>query len=240
MSKFDNYHVMKGWQASEFANGKNSALIETYKKIIKKHRSRDIDLALDFGFGNGEMLQTLRKLGVQGIYGIEANINLVHLANKNGYYAFKSVDEIPKEVHQKFDLIVAMHVMEHIDYDALRLIFTSLDGLLRPGGSVVAAFPNGESPFSNFAFNSDPTHINSLTREKCRLLCQNTSIRLVSYQEFPSLGVLSNRFHTRLSAHARSFCERIVYFILNKIIYGSEAVLLSPIALAVWGKEEKS
>lgn len=234
INDFKDYHKIKGWQNTEFASQNNEPLIKAYAQIIKANTSAPINTALDFGFGNGEMLLTLRKLQVKEIFGVEVNPLLVAQANRSGFTAYETMKEISGEQLGCFDLILAMHVLEHIKYEELHEVFYQFEKLLKPGGCIIAAFPNGESPFSNFAFNSDPTHKNYMSREKCRIVALEKSFDLVSYKKFPAIASYSPRLLKRILSHAREFCEWGVFSILAKLIYGNDRVLLNPVAIAVW------
>lgn len=233
-NNFKDYHKIKGWDNQTFASIANRSLINAYSSIIQKNVTGPIQVALDFGFGNGEMLQTLKELQSREIYGIEVNPALVKMANNAGFKAYDKISDISAEGLGQFDLITAMHVLEHIKYEELNEAFAYFARLLKPGGCVIAAFPNGESPFSSFAFNSDPTHINLMTREKCRIITLGTSFNLVSYGKFPAIGSHSAKIGKRFYSRVREFGEAFIYSILAKLIYGNESVLLNPIAIAVW------
>jgi len=234
---FKNYHKIKGWDNRDFASICNKSLLNAYSSIIQKNIIGPIQVALDFGFGNGEMLQTLKELQAREIYGIEVNPTLVMQANNAGFKAYDKITDIPAEKLGKFDLIIAMHVLEHIKYEELNDTFDCFVRLLKPGGCIITAFPNGESPFSSFAFNSDPTHINLMSREKCRIITLDKSLDLVSYSKFPAIGSHSPKMGKRFFSRAREFGEACIYYILAKLIYGNERVLLNPIAIAVWRRK---
>jgi 2-polyprenyl-3-methyl-5-hydroxy-6-metoxy-1,4-benzoquinol methylase len=234
--QFDDYHIIKGWNKDNFAMSSNLSLLDSYAALIRMYIPGSVEAALDFGFGNGEMLQTFKILEVNDICGVEANASLVKRANQMGFNAFNSVVDINTSLEGALDVITAMHVLEHIDYREIEVLLGSFGKLLKPGGYLIASFPNGESPFSSYAFHSDPTHITILSREKCRILAIKTALELVHYNAFPAIGRHSNKFHTRFLSRLRETGESFIYFLLNKFIFGSEKVLMSPVAVAVWKK----
>ncbi|KAA0891239.1 class I SAM-dependent methyltransferase [Oryzomonas rubra] len=231
---FEDYHLIKGWNKDEFASSSNSSLLEAYASLLKVYIPGSIPAALDFGFGNGEMLQTLKKLQVEEIYGIEANTVLIELARQSGIKAYNSVSEIAVSLEGKLDVITAMHVMEHIEFGALENLFDQFSKLIRPGGYLIAAFPNGESPFSSYSFHSDPTHTTFLTREKCRILALNKPLALVAYKAFPSISRHSKKIRTQLLSAFREIGESFIYFVLSKFIFGNDNIVMNPVAVAVW------
>jgi 2-polyprenyl-3-methyl-5-hydroxy-6-metoxy-1,4-benzoquinol methylase len=231
---FADYQRIKGWNNQDFAIIRSKSLFNTYSSIIRENITGSVHLALDFGFGNGEMLKTLRELQVKDIYGVEVNAALVVQANDAGFKAYGKIADIAAENFGQFDLITVMHVLEHVKYEELIELFDFFGKLLKPGGCLITAFPNGESPFSSFAFNSDPTHLTLLTREKCRIIALDKPLDLISYEKFPPIGNYSHKIAKRLLSRIREFGEECIYFILAKLIYGRQSILLNPVAIAIW------
>ena len=54
------------------------------------------------------------------------------------------------------------NVFEHIPYRELTGMCGKIANALKPGGFLVARFPNGDSPFSLPIQNADPTHVHSI------------------------------------------------------------------------------
>ena len=85
-----------------------------------KNRSKIVEI----GFGNGELLSYVSKLGHQ-VVGVEINKDLVERAKKSNYMAYSGVIwKIPELQSEKFDLIVGTAVAEHIHYNDLVEFFS--------------------------------------------------------------------------------------------------------------------
>lgn len=100
--------------------------------------------ALDYGCGDGEMLQAIRAAGVDcvGAEVFYAASNARQMAEEKGLLnslIFEVVDgRIPFPDHS-FDLVVSNQVFEHVE--ALDALLQEIRRVLKPGGRLVAAFP---------------------------------------------------------------------------------------------------
>lgn len=124
------------------------------RMVLLLHRLRYGDLAsdgrqpagrvLEIGFGSGERLEGLFRLGwdVAGLEVAASPAQSILARIPSGDFRVGSLEntEYPEA---SFDLILMYHVLEHLDdpESALR----KLPRLLRPNGRVVVAFPNRES-----------------------------------------------------------------------------------------------
>lgn len=235
---YAGYEQLKGWRESDFGRV-GPELAGAYNTILGAYAGA-ATTALDFGFGNGEMLGCLRRRPVRTLYGIEVNSVLRERAARFGVDAFESMDALLTEHRdESFDLITSMHVFEHLEFGHLEAIFEKFEVALRVGGCIIAAFPNGDSPFSATGFNSDPTHRTWLTRQKCEILARQCGLSLEAYIRFPPPGHHSQRLRTRLASHVRELLERASNKILAGIYYGRQPVELSPIACAVWRQDRE-
>ena len=62
-----------------------------------------------------------------------------------------------------YDLIVLLDVLEHHDEREIVELMSTAAARLRPGGRLLARFPNGSSPFARAAQHGDATHRSTLT-----------------------------------------------------------------------------
>ncbi len=62
-----------------------------------------------------------------------------------------------------YDLIVLLDVLEHHDEREIVELMSIAAARLRPGGRLLARFPNGSSPFARAAQHGDATHCSTLT-----------------------------------------------------------------------------
>lgn len=96
---------------------------------------------LDIGCGTGLMLDALSRLGETS--GMDASEDAIHFSRKIFQGEVKMgflPDQVPFE-KERFDLITALDVLEHIDRD--RESMAALLGLVKPGGMAVLTVPAG-------------------------------------------------------------------------------------------------
>ena len=111
---------------------------------------------LDFGCGVGGFLLKARTK-VHQARGIELEARLQPHFQTHGLEVFQNINELPS--NQRFDLITAFHVVEHLDDPAktLRQLATRLQG----GGRIIIEVPSSDdallklyenAPFSEFTY----------------------------------------------------------------------------------------
>jgi 2-polyprenyl-3-methyl-5-hydroxy-6-metoxy-1,4-benzoquinol methylase len=104
--------------------------------------------------------------------GIEANLELVNIAEHLGYKALHS-DEMYAINADQFDLIAAFDVLEHIPQSEILNFLSQVKRMLKNGGVFIARFPNGDSPFGLANQNGELTHVTAIGSEKFRYLVQH-------------------------------------------------------------------
>lgn len=152
---YKNYIKFKDWKSENFGKYTVSEKIYYDKEFDFIPDIRKLSI-LEIGYGNGALMSYFRDKGAD-IFGIEVNKDLVSLAQKNNYIVC-AADDLSTYLTRKFDLIVAIDVLEHIDKenlsDVVKFYFDRLDS----GGIFFARFPNGDSPFGLRNQNGDITH----------------------------------------------------------------------------------
>lgn len=152
------YSLWKSWDQSQF--GVLFPFEERYfHQELKRARCQFSNDArvLEIGFGNGKFLAYARKRG-WSVVGIEANGQLVNLAKQHRFDALHA-DNLSQFESDRFDLVVAFDVFEHVPKEELLGWFFEIHRILREGGRLVARFPNGDSPFGLLNQNGDVTHV---------------------------------------------------------------------------------
>jgi SAM-dependent methyltransferase len=179
----ENYIRWKHWDIEKFAQVDPGASYY-FDQLFKRYRLlRCRSKILEIGFGNGELLGYLRKHDHE-VMGVEINSHLVERAINSGFKAFMgAIWDIPELQHEKFDLIVAFDVAEHLTYMELNKLFSWVNGHLNKGGELILKFPEGASPFGLAYQNGDFTHVTSLTKGKVLALCDTNDLVLVSYKD---------------------------------------------------------
>ena len=126
-------------------------------------------------------------------------------------YALES--EIPET--ERFDLIVAWDVFEHIEKTALGALLQSVRPKLTPRGRIIARFPNAGSPFGQFYQWGDTTHVTALTSDSVNQLAFASGLKLLRYgapcMPVRGIGLARSVRRTMLSA-VRALIERFVRF----------------------------
>lgn len=172
------YSLWKSWDESQF--GVLQPFEERYfDKELKRVKSQvPTDAkALEFGFGNGKFLAYARKRR-WSVIGVEANDQLVELAGKQGFDVFHA-DNLSQFESDKFDLVVAFDVLEHVPKDELLGWFFEINRILRVGGCFVARFPNGDSPFGLLNQNGDATHVTSIGSVMARYFTARSGMKIM-------------------------------------------------------------
>lgn len=153
-----------------------------FDQIFNK-RSKAKCRILEIGFGNGELLGYFRAQGHQ-VVGVEINDALVDRAKNSGYIAYLgAVWDIAELQPEKFDLIVAFAVAEHMSYVELNALFLWARKHLNDDGALYLKFPEGASPFGLGYQNGDFTHVSCLTKSKIKALCNTNNMELKSYTD---------------------------------------------------------
>lgn len=173
----ERYLEWKGWNSQKpFGHlpGHTKAL---YQAQVRSTKLKQINNVLEIGFGNGEFLSFAKSKGWQ-ITGTELSEQLVQIAQKQGYNAIPA-NELENLSASSFDLIVAFDVFEHIPPAQIESFINTLKSKLRPGGCLLARFPNGDSPLGLPFQNGDMTHTHAIGSNIVRYLAGQTQMQIV-------------------------------------------------------------
>ena len=157
-----NYQEWKNWRSINFASAtaKESLYFSKLRNKFKLGDSLDV---LEIGFGNGAFLDFSKAVG-WNISGVELIPTLIDRAAQNGFKVFHSIHDIP--IQNKYDLIVAFDVLEHIEQDQLLSFLEKIRNFLNPNGILIIRVPNGSSPFGLSNQYGDVTHKSVITDSK--------------------------------------------------------------------------
>ena len=133
MSEYQEY----GYN-NEDPNHAHQYIVPQLIKLIKNNKDSNI---LDIGCGNGSLSCELNKLGFTNIYGTDASIEGINIANKNlkdrFYVQDLNSEELPMELNEiKFKIIISTEVIEHL-YDPAAFISFCKNILLKNGGGTL-------------------------------------------------------------------------------------------------------
>jgi 2-polyprenyl-3-methyl-5-hydroxy-6-metoxy-1,4-benzoquinol methylase len=228
------YHEWKAWSDKSFGIA-SVELHAAYADLLRKHTHMTGGVAIDFGFGNGEMLATLRECGFRAI-GIERNSYLRDIAVGNGYEITESLADDRLLPAGSVVVVTALHVLEHLDKNNFRQTLGRFAELLQSGGVVLAAFPNGDSPFAASAFNGDITHVTWIGSSMAEQVGAMSGLKLTAFYAFPSLTTYSPRPLVRFKGLLRRSAEQLISGFISRVYYGGAGKVLAPVAVAVWSK----
>jgi 2-polyprenyl-3-methyl-5-hydroxy-6-metoxy-1,4-benzoquinol methylase len=153
--EYSNYQDWKGWKDFGVLTPSRARYFARELAVLGPLRNKRI---LEIGFGNGSFLRFAQAQGSE-VTGTEVIPELLRAARDAGF----QVSESPalfgdRSQAGSFDAVVAFDVIEHIGIDALPGFFAAVNGVLKPGGTFVARFPNGDSPFGRRYQHGDLTH----------------------------------------------------------------------------------
>lgn len=171
------YQTWKNWHASDF--GQPTRYQRHYFPAELANCGKVFPAGsrvLEMGFGNGAFMAWGKAQGWH-MQGTEMIAPLVKLAQDAGFQALctQTLDPLPDA---QFDLVVAFDVLEHIPQAQLPDVLLAIKRVLRPGGVLLARFPNADSPFGLGNQHGDPTHVTALGSGKVIYLCRQVGAEL--------------------------------------------------------------
>ena len=214
---YDDYDNWKGWAA-----GKISA---------QERRLIDIEISrtgissparvLEIGFGTGAFLLHLQSLGYQ-CWGIERRTNYDAVLEQQGITV--CTGDIADLPDQSFDLVCALDVFEHLEKQEIIVMLRKIRHLLKPGGRLLARFPNGASPFGAMNQSADLTHLTSLSISSFSQACNLSGLYVV--------GGWNSAVSWRADGALRSVLKpltllgrRLVEIVVGALFYGERRAL---------------
>lgn len=133
-------YVEFGWENGESTDA-HSVL---YPKLLKCLDDEKDKCILDLGCGNGAVANRLIEEGRRNVYGVDASIQGISIANRknNGHFFLMNFDEeqIPKELDRlNIDIIISLEVIEHL-YSPQKYV-QLIHRLLPVGGKLIISTP---------------------------------------------------------------------------------------------------
>lgn len=177
-----------------------------YKNILPKDKDAHI---LELGCGAGYFLKYLKELGYQNIHGVDISPEQLELAKKLGgslYIVQADIFDYLKSTKQKFDMICAFHVLEHLFKNEILELLSFIYEKLNNNGMILIEVPNAGSPlFGGQNRYSEFTHETGFTAPSLKevlLICEFLDVKV-----FPIKGV---------SPYARTFFKIFNYFLHSR------------------------
>lgn len=116
--------------------------------------------ALDLGCGRGEWLEMLRERGVDAL-GIDTDDAMLDVCRAKGLSVENGdvITVLQSQADESRNIISAIHLVEHLECDRLRLLVAEAHRVLQPGGLLIMETPNPENiQVATTHFYLDPTH----------------------------------------------------------------------------------
>jgi glycosyltransferase involved in cell wall biosynthesis/SAM-dependent methyltransferase len=129
-------------------------LVEPYVGLLRGHEP-----VLDVGCGRGELLQLLTEEGIEA-RGIDVDPGMVERTHARGLPVEQAdvVSYLARQREGSLGAVIAVHVIEHLEYQDLQRLFELARRALGPGGVLVAETVNPHSLQAFKTFWVDPTH----------------------------------------------------------------------------------
>lgn len=152
-SLYDSYTAFKSWGAETVVSRP-----EDFAALLKDAGlpGGSLDI-LDFGFGDGAFMDWAKGAG-HSVTGVEILPEMVAAAIARGHQAILASDLDAVLGETRFDVITLLDVMEHLDAATFKSLMALGRKALKPGGMILAKFPNGDSPVFGRYHYGDLTH----------------------------------------------------------------------------------
>lgn len=140
-------------------------------------RRLSLGFVLDVGCGLGRSLDYLDGSGV----GVDHNDEFVAACRSRGLVAFTPDDFAASDFNRpaRFDSMIMMHVLEHLDEGQGEQLLATYTPLVRPGGRLVLVTPQERG------YQSDPTHTHFVDGERLVELCRDQGLAVDRWGSFP-------------------------------------------------------
>jgi hypothetical protein len=194
---YDDYIAFKSWDGGCSGVENEAYAIEMGRTGIEPPAS-----LLEIGFGEGRFLDWAAARGYS-VTGVEIIEPLVEAARRRGHRALHGAAQAVLDSAERFDLIVAFDVLEHLTVDEIVGFFRFAGSMLNQGGRLIARFPNGSSPFGLYYQNGDITHITVLSAQRIFQIATPLGFELLG--AFNAARPLSGGGHSRLARKLRFF-----------------------------------
>ena len=206
---YDSYTAFKNWSVPGEVTRP-----EDFEGLLREAGSPPgpLDL-LDYGFGEGAFLDWARSAGHR-VVGVEILPEMIASATARGHRAILAERLAADLGETRLDAIVLMDVMEHLDRAAFHALMALARKALKPGGMIVARFPNGASPvFGRFHY-SDLTHERPLTALSVAQLAAPEGMKVVrAFNPRPVPPGLVKGLKRRVAYATRDLIEIVLGFV---------------------------
>lgn len=184
-SFYDNYtttSALAGLDAVHALRRNLSYFQANFARHLPSDRSAKI---LEIGCGYGKNLYALKQMGYMSVHGVDLSREQIEYAHAElGITEVALVDVfdwLPNST-QRFDCILLIDVLEHLDLAALANLAKLLKSHLEAGASVIIQVPNDLAPFNSIRCG-DLTHMRAFTPQSMKQFFANAGLVVQAIHE---------------------------------------------------------
>lgn len=163
------------------------------KKIIIDYITKNnlfINNFLEIGFGSGDMIKSISKFFKTG-QGIDSSLEAINVAKKNVLnpnISFKQSNFLEDKIENKYQMIIALEVLEHIENDKLAL--EKIYKMLEDKGQFIMSVPAHQSKWS--VLDRWAGHYRRYEKKELISLCESLGFKVIKFYNygFPLLNIL--------------------------------------------------
>lgn len=153
-----------------------------YRDIVRDFITDKDAPLLDLGCGRGEWLDLLSDFGYTQLEGADLNTLMAKLCVEKGY-TIKNEDMfsyLKKCEDNRYGAITGFHIIEHISFQKLIVLFKETLRCLKPGGIAIFETPNPRNLFVGAcSFHFDPTHLKPIPAELSSFLAEHLGFKVL-------------------------------------------------------------
>ena len=152
-----------GFGESTFYIGKSKAEVVLGAGFLKSVAGKTV---IDFGCGEGSEAIEIARSGAERVLGLDYREDVLQIARRKAQEAaVDKICEFTQSTNEVADIIISIDAFEHFDDPAA--ILRTMDTLLTPDGSIVAAFgPTWYHPLGGHSFSIFPWSPRSRRRRR--------------------------------------------------------------------------
>lgn len=164
---------------------------------------------LDFGCGMGLLLNFCRDLGLTNLCGFEIDENQAKIARELNLRIedSKTPSSWLSQCTEKFDVILAIDVIEHIGEEHASETVMAMRNLLVDSGTLIVTVPNANSSVAARWRYIDLTHRTSFTEHSLRHLLLSSGFSAVTVKESEIVRFYGERRSLFERVSERLFCK---------------------------------
>ena len=185
---------------------------------------RDQSPVLDVGCGRGELLSVLAAEGIETI-GVDTDPSMVAEARARGLDVHEqdAVAFLRERPEHSLGAIIALHVVEHLQLDALIQLLELGASRLRPGGLFIAETPNPATLIVlGNSYILDPTHVRPLHPSLFTFLCEGAGFRSARLEFYSPAEAYQLPLIDDPDAPAWTESVNVAFERLNQVLFGPQ------------------